>query len=90
MARLRFIYAVELLDLIKAYLKRIITIVFGGLLLHYAAGSCLHHRHRDDRSVLRENLGHAELLSNQSKSHGLTSKSPNIIAKKTVKSSVVA
>ena len=54
----------DLLD--QADLHGVVAVLLGRLLLHHEAGTGLDDRHRDERAVLGEHLGHPDLLANDS------------------------
>ena len=56
-------------DVLEAELYGIVSIVFRSLFLHYGAGTCLDHRYGDRCTVVREDLGHTQLSSDDSFFH---------------------
>src|SRR5205085_10312884 len=59
----------------QAELHRVVTIRIDRLFLHDDAWAGLDHRHRRDRTVVRKNLRHSELLANNSVDHVSSPKS---------------
>ena len=58
-----------ILRILECELHSFVTVGLGGLLLCYAAGAGLDNRNGDNESVFVENLGHAQLLSDDSFFH---------------------